>query len=378
MRAKSRFACTSCAACCTRVAGPALESFREWGWIEPDGSCTNLDRETKACKIYEDRPHFCRADEAWDKQLLTAPNFPSRESFYAYVEECCDSVHQAVYGEPRERGEDCSHVEGHLELQIETTPTCQAACSFCVYPSANRAGPPMPMPLYMKIVDEAVTIPQIKSFVLHGLGEPALDRHLVERVRYLRRRTTRSIEVYTNGISMKPTLIDALAEAGLTCLVFSVNAVRPEQHDAIMGTKGRFWDVCANAQYAILKAGLAVECHAVETGDTFTRLDTAKFRARWGSAANVVRLNNWAGDIESPAAFDPNSPCSRALGQVYVMADGRVSMCCLDPTGKTVFGDLRTQSIKDVYNSPAYTSFREDHAQGRAATHPACAGCTRT
>lgn len=378
MKAKSKFACTSCAACCTKVAGPAFDAFTEWGWILPDGSCTNLDRATKECKIYDDRPFYCRADEAWDKQLLTAPSYPTREVFYAHVEQCCDSVHWQVYGEPRERGEDCNHVEGHLELQIETTPTCQAACGFCPYPTLGRAGPPMSMPLFMKIVDEAITIPQIKNYVLHGLGEPALDRHIVERVRYLRRRTKRSIEVFTNGISMAPVLIDALAEAGLTCLVFSVNAVRPEQHDSIMGGKGKFGTVCLNAQYAIDRGQLEVECHAVETGTTFTREDTAEFRQRWGEHANVIRLNNWAGDIDSPSAFDPNSPCSRALGQIYVMVDGRVTMCCLDPAGKTVFGDLKTETIRAIYNSEAYTRFREDHAQGRAATHPACAGCTRT
>jgi hypothetical protein len=100
-------------ACCARVAGPALEAFKAQGWIKPDGSCINLDRATRGCKIYDTRPIYCRADTAWDTQVLTAPAYRTREAFYAHIEECCDSVHQEVYGEPRERGEDCTHAEGH-------------------------------------------------------------------------------------------------------------------------------------------------------------------------------------------------------------------------------------------------------------------------
>jgi radical SAM protein with 4Fe4S-binding SPASM domain len=272
---------------------------------------------------------------------------------------------------------------GHLDLQIETTSTCQAACFFCPYPKMERWGGNMNMPLFRKIVDDAVTIPQIQGVVLHGLGEPALDRHLVERVKYVAATSIRSIGIFTNGINMTPQRIDALVDAGLTHMVFSVNAVRPDQHEAIMGVKGKLLTVIDNAQYAIrtyaVHHRLYVECHAV-VSEKFDMSDFRYFVNFWGPYANVIRKNNWSGDVESPnkSPFGDHVPCGRAISQIYVMHDGRVTMCCLDPSGKTVFGDLKSQSLRDVYNSPEYTAFREAHANGRAADYTACNGCSRT
>ena len=241
----------------------------------------------------------------------------------------------------------------------------------------ERWGGTMSMELYRKVIDDSLTIPQIKHYVLHGLGEPALDRHMIDRVKYIRERSDRPIEIYTNGIHMGPDRLDALAAAGLSTIVFSVNAVRADQHDSIMGTKGKYETVVANALHAIHKTNLYVECHAVES-ERFSRLDTALFRIMWGDNAVVVQKNNWAGDIESPNVADDTTPCTRAITQIYVMYDGRVTMCCLDPSGKTIFGDLRTQSIREIYNSPSYVAFRQAHAEGRAAEYTACKGWSRT
>jgi len=271
-----------------------------------------------------------------------------------------------------------------LELQIETTSTCNARCVFCPYPALNRKGGLMSMELFARIIDDMAQIPQINSLVLHGLGDPTLDPRLVDRIKYIRqdKAIDHPIEVYTNGIAMMPHKLDALKDAGLTCVVFSVNAVRPDQHDAIMGTKGKFDTVCANADYAI-KIGLAVETHAVLTNDTFNRDDMDIFYRRWGRAGvdgngMVIYENNWAGLNRDTRLWNANNCCSRATGQIYVLVDGRVAMCCYDPSGKTTFGNLSEQSIREVYNSDYYTLFREMHSLNRAAVFERCAGCTRT
>lgn len=116
LRADSDFACTSCAACCKFVRGPAYEPFKAWGWIMPDGSCKNLDHATKSCKIYNDRPNYCRADSLRPAGI-TVPQW------HSVMDGFCDESHMMVYGEPRERGEDCTHTEGLIKLQLKKTPT---------------------------------------------------------------------------------------------------------------------------------------------------------------------------------------------------------------------------------------------------------------
>ena len=41
--------------------------------------------------------------------------------------------------------------------------------------------------------------------------------------------------------------------------------------------------------------------------------------------------------------------------------DGRVSLCCADFDGREVLGDLRTSTIQDIWNGPAYREVRRAH-----------------
>jgi Fe-S-cluster containining protein len=91
----SEFPCTRCGACCAFAGNDP--HIQEAGWALPDGSCANYDRDKKACRIYEDRPWFCRAAVRFGKEGHEGP--------LAY----CDKVHMELYGAAREREGDCEH-----------------------------------------------------------------------------------------------------------------------------------------------------------------------------------------------------------------------------------------------------------------------------
>jgi len=271
-----------------------------------------------------------------------------------------------------------------LQLQIETTSTCSAACHFCVYPTSDRKGGLMSQSLYAKIIAEAAEIPEIDTLTLVGLGEPTLDPHLESRIAIARARMPQvRIEIYTHGAHLPPKRFDALKAAGLSGIVFSLNAVRQEQHEAIMGLKGKFDTVCTNIDYAIANKGdMALEIHAVANPDRFPMDDCLTFYERWGKRGEggygiAVYEGNWSGGNRLIRSFKPNECCDRALRQIYVMYVGRVATCCFDPTGKQIFGDLNTHTIKEVYNGPEYFAFREAHFNDKADRYEICRGCTR-
>lgn len=271
-----------------------------------------------------------------------------------------------------------------IQLQLENTSTCNAKCNFCVYPAAERWGGLMPMPLYKKIIDEASEIPAITHLCITGLGEPTLDRFLAERIRYAKeRKPSFVIDFFTNGVHLTPKRFDEVRDAGLDSLQISLNAVNARQHEAIMGLKGKFAIVCENALYAIENRGKCrVELRAVVNGDYFTEADGHFFYQMWGQRQDggfgqLITEGNWSGDNRTHRPFTPNAACYRALGQIYVTFDGKVTACCFDPTGKHVWGNLSGQTIKEVYNSPDYVAFREAHHLDQADRYEICKGCTR-
>ena len=275
-----------------------------------------------------------------------------------------------------------------IQLHFETVGSCSARCVFCMYDSdENRKLPkrPMPMPLFQKIIDEAVTIPQINEVAFAGLAEPLMDPHLLERIAYTSAaRADWRLEMYTNGFALTPEKFEAIKAAGLDVLVISLNAVSAEQHALIMGVKGKYDLVCANIDYAIAHKGdmAHIDTRAVVTGDTFTMDDGAAFLRRWGVThlggyGKLISERNWAGENPTSVPFDPNSCCKRALEQISVHRDGRCNLCCFDALSKYSFGDLKTQTIREIYNSSAYVAFRQMHFENRAAEHPLCRICSR-
>lgn len=271
-----------------------------------------------------------------------------------------------------------------VQLQIENTSTCNASCGFCPYPAAQRWGGMMSMDLYRKILDEAEGIEAITQVCITGLGEPTLDRFIVDRVRYARdKKPYAIIDMFTNGVYLTPDKFEALKAAGISSVQFSLNAVSEEQHREIMGLKDKFDTVCKHIDYAIEhRGGVNVEVRAVINGDIFTRSDGYDFYERWGERGKgghgaLINEGNWAGENRTMRSFDPKEACHRALSQIYIMHDGRVTTCCFDPTGTQVFGDLSKQTLREVYASDRYLKFREAHWEGRAEEYAICKSCTR-
>lgn len=266
-----------------------------------------------------------------------------------------------------------------LTIKLENSTACNAACHFCPHPDlTERMGLSMPMDLFKKIVDEAVTSEAITSYTVGGLGEPLLDPLLDERISYIHARTAFPISIYTNGVALNPKRFERLKEAGLSNMVVSLNAVSGNQHERIMRLRGKFEMVLGNIRYALAnRDGMHIEIHAVFTGDTFTLEDAARFHAMFGEHARVISEGNWARGNRLTRDFKPNEQCFRATRGINIIYDGRATACCFDPTGRLTFGDLKTQTLREVYASEKYVAFRQAHAEDRADEYEICKNCTR-
>ena len=270
-----------------------------------------------------------------------------------------------------------------MQLQLENTNICQAACVFCSYPKMQRPKGVQTLALTRKILDDAAGIPLIDWLTFTGLGEPLLDHRLEERVAYARHLMPAiHIDVYTNGAALTPARFDALRDAGLTTLHVSLNAIRADQRQQIMRLND-FDRVVEAIQYARTHGDgkTAVVVKGVASKDLLENEDGEAFRQAWGGwtseggSAFLHLEGNWAGAM-SNVRVTPIKPCARAIGQMMVLWDGRVSLCCFDGEGQEILGDLRTQTIREVYNAGRALEIREAHVQGRRASIPLCANCT--
>jgi sulfatase maturation enzyme AslB (radical SAM superfamily) len=250
-------------------------------------------------------------------------------------------------------------------VQIESTNICNAKCVFCPRDEMHRKQGVMSRELFRKVVDECAAL-GITHVRMHNYGEAFLDRYLVEKVRYAKEKGIREVGMISNGSLITEKVARAMIEAGLDAINISIDAGGREVFDATR--IGLNYDkVIANVERVVRIRGELGRKHP-KLILSFVRqnnsADEQAFIEHWRKVADkihITELHNWAGTLNRES--DVNYPCYRPWLTFTVLWDGRVSLCCADFDGRTILGDLNSQTIAEVWNGEAYRRVRREHLE---------------
>ncbi|MEO8070522.1 MAG: radical SAM/SPASM domain-containing protein [Acidobacteriota bacterium] len=250
-------------------------------------------------------------------------------------------------------------------VQIESTNLCNAKCVFCPRDEMSRRQGVMDMDLFKKIVDECAAL-GITHVRVHNYGEPFLDRQLVEKVRYAKEKGIAEVGMISNGSLITEEIARGMIEAGLDAINISVDAGGKETFER---TRVHLeYDTVINNVRTLARLKKEMGRKRPKLILSFVRqdnsMDEQAFIDEWSAIADkihVTDLHNWAGTLNSIS--DVRYPCYRLWLTFTVLWDGRASLCCADFDGRNVLGDLRTSTIEEVWNSPAYLSVRKQHLE---------------
>ena len=68
-------------------------------------------------------------------------------------------------------------------------------------------------------------------------------------------------------------------------------------------------------------------------------------------------------------------PCYELWKRVTILYDGRVVPCCFDFDGELVLGDLKEQSLKEIWNGKKMKNLRRLHLEGKINPINLCREC---
>ncbi len=250
-------------------------------------------------------------------------------------------------------------------IQIESTNLCNAKCVFCPRDEMHRRQGVMDFDLYRKVVDEAAAL-GITHVREHNYGEPFLDKQLVEKVRYAKSKGIAEVGMISNGSLITEEIARGMIDAGLDAINISVDAAGKEVFESTR-IHLNYDTVIDNIRTLVRLRNESKRTHP-KLILSFVRQDNSAdehaFIAEWSKVADKIHitdLHNWAGTLN--AKSNVQFPCYRLWLTFTVLWDGRVSMCCADFDGRHIFGDLRTQTIAEVWNSPLYRAARREHLE---------------
>lgn len=280
-------------------------------------------------------------------------------------------------------------------VQIQTLTGCNADCCFCPYGATVDLMPKgrMDDALFERIVRECGRegVSRISPYLTN---EPFLDKALLDRIAVINQLAPRArVCLTTNGDPMTPKTVDRMLDAGGVSRIYvSVQGVDPVAYDEVMrGPKlERVIEHVAYLHGELRRRRLTrprLTVTMVESG----MIDVPRalqFWAERGIEAKSTRLENRGGNIDVHAAADGNGTrlaavpmrqfmnCTRLMRQAFVLHDGRVTLCCTDDYQTTILGDLRTQTLQEVWNGPEALRIRRGFIAGNLADNPLCAACT--
>jgi MoaA/NifB/PqqE/SkfB family radical SAM enzyme len=301
------------------------------------------------------------------------------------------------------------------ELYIEVTNRCNSLCETCVRTFMTRE-PLRDLTLeeFRTLVDQA---PALERTVLHGVGEPLLNRDLVDMIAYLKGRANPPQVLFnSNAILLTPEVQQSLIDVGLDEYRISTDAAHRELYARIRGVDG-FDQMTQNVQsfaQRIRQAGrgprlslwftaiysnlgdlpdLVRLAHRLGVSEVYvqrmvyygeglalqqqsvfrTMQDAEKALLEESEAlANELAICFRASGATSPGKSllsadgegRPWSHCRRPTTLMYISANGNVLPCCLSPYTTRdyqglILGNAFQAPLAEVWDGAAYRRFRD-------------------
>jgi MoaA/NifB/PqqE/SkfB family radical SAM enzyme len=266
---------------------------------------------------------------------------------------------------------------------------------------------------FTRIVDQ---VPNVARVVMHGVGEPMLVKNLPKMIRYLKDRGT-YVLFNTNGTLLNPKKFQELIDTGLDELRVSLDAADRKSYAAIRGKDffnrivrdvGKFTAYQAQMgvdkprvslwltglketvdqlpDFVRLSASMGVkEVHLQRlvfdaAGFGKARADLSLFEStRADETAAIERAQAIGAELgvtlDASGATEPGlslkrsaddkpwATCRRPWSLMYFTAHGTALPCCIAPFSvrgyeNYTLGDATQQTLREIWNSDAYRSFR--------------------
>jgi MoaA/NifB/PqqE/SkfB family radical SAM enzyme len=252
-------------------------------------------------------------------------------------------------------------------LVIESTSICNLKCIMCPYPSMGRKNEHMSMTVFEKIVAEGAGF--VEFMWLHLFGEPLINKNIFRMIDMAENAGIRT-GISTNATLLNEKAANAVLDSKLSIILLCFDGATKETFERIrVGAK--FEKVVANiSRFAENKrsrqSNLKVDLQMIDM--SANREEEKLFQQQWRGqgfdSVTVKPFHVWANQdehliqITQPALPPQSGQCYEPWTGMTVLADGTAVPCCNDYAGRMPLGDLKTQSLREIWNAEPMRALR--------------------
>ena len=293
------------------------------------------------------------------------------------------------------------HIGSPMTLSIEPTTACNLRCPEC--PSGLRAfSRPtgnLKEDFFRRVVDEMHR--ELIYLIFYFQGEPFINPDFLKMVRYASDRDIYTI-TSTNGHFLHDEISKATVESGLDRLIISIDGTTQDVYEqyrkegnlqkVIDGTKNilewrkklgvhhphvvfQFLVVGANEHQIDDVAHLAEKLGVDEV--KYKTAQIYDYQKGHSLIPSDMRYSRYVQreDGQWHLKYKIRNECWKMWHSAVITWDGRVVPCCFDKDAAHEMGSLNAQSFKEIWEGPAYSSFRTSLFADRTKID-ICTNCT--
>lgn len=265
-----------------------------------------------------------------------------------------------------------------LHVDFEASFRCNLNCPMCFRPHIERKDwNDMDFSLYKKGIDECGKF-NLYSIRLNWRGEPTLNPRLIDMVAYAKDKGVKEVSFITNGLLVDRKYAKELIKAGLDYLTYSVDGMYEQYEELRFPVKFEQITERIRDMYELRNS----------IGGGFPRI---KIQAIWSYMHNISEeYYKYFKDITDLISFNtyddysltfmPQNPaliCQYPFQRITITWNGEIPMCISDWSITTNVGDLRNETIQDVWHGEKMSYYRKMHSQGNRMELKCCQRCHR-
>jgi radical SAM protein with 4Fe4S-binding SPASM domain len=267
---------------------------------------------------------------------------------------------------------------------IEITNKCNLSCIMCpVSKGLPRPQSMMTFEQFRSIIDQIYE--NRPSIMLHVAGEPLLHKDVFKMIDYSKEKGC-WVGMHTNATLLNEQVANALLDGCLDQISFSFDGYDAETYQKIR--KGADFQKVRDQieQFLVLKKKKKLK-------RPFTRIeiillsetkDKIKDFVNYWSLKDVDRVSikpggDWLGAVDIIPVYKSKNwgprHCRDILNKCAILVDGTVVPCCRDILGRMPMGNVFKQSLKQIWNNPAYIQLRFELFTNTVKRKSMCYNC---